>query len=300
MRSYFRLLPLTIFCACMLLAVKLGQAVESGESLFDKLLIGSVAAQEEPAKSAEEEAKKEEATPEENPPEAKPAEAPEDTAGEKKEGEKAAEGKGVKKSAEGKDAKGKEGEKTAEKKGEEEDDTFFKPIFAGSKKVYRPEDLIGNQLGGTRPDDRRFSPVELQLLQQLSDRRTKLDEREKDLELKENLLNQTELRVNEKFDEMTSLKVELAELIRRYNEIEETKLRSLVKIYENMKPKDAARIFDEIEMPILLMVVDQMSEKRAAPILANMNSKKAKQITVELAEQRRLQDEKIASERAGK
>lgn len=281
MRAYFRLLPLTMFCAFMLLAVKLGQAIESGESLFDKLFIGSVA--------AEEAGKKEEA------PSAKTPEAA--SAPAKEEGTKEAKAEAGDQ-AEGAAKEGKKPESEAEKKEDDSDEPFIKPIFAGSKKEYKPEDLIGNQLGGTRPGDRRFSPVELQLLQQLSERRIKIDEREKKLEMKENLLNQTEIRVNEKFDEMTSLRTELAELIRRYNDIEETKVRSLVKIYENMKPKDAARIFDEVEMPILLMVIDQMSEKRAAPILASMNSKKAKAVTVELAEQRKLQDEKIANERA--
>ena len=52
--------------------------------------------------------------------------------------------------------------------------------------------------------------------------------------------------------------------------------------------QDAARIFDEVEMPILLLVIDKMSEKKAAPILAEMDPKKAKQITVQLAEQRRV------------
>jgi flagellar motility protein MotE (MotC chaperone) len=285
-----------MFCAFMLMAVKLGQAIESGESLFDKLFIGSVAAQDEPKAATPDAAPKTEQTPT---PSEKPAEsAAESKPEEAKLEDKKADAPAVDATKENKKEGGDTKPAEAEASSKEEDDTFLTPIFSGSKKEYKPEDLIGNQLGGTRPDDRRFSPVELQLLQQLSDRRIKLDEREKSVELKENLLAQTEVRVNEKFNEMTNLRSELGELIRRYNEIEDTKVRSLVKIYENMKPKDAARIFDEVEMPILLMVIDQMSEKKAAPILANMDSNKAKEITVQLAEQRRLQDDEIASKRA--
>ena len=73
-----------------------------------------------------------------------------------------------------------------------------------------------------------------------------------------------------------------------YDEKEQEKIRSLVKIYENMKPKDAARIFEEIDMDVLLDVVDKMKEKKIAPILAKMNATRAKEITTELAERRKL------------
>ena len=82
---------------------------------------------------------------------------------------------------------------------------------------------------------------------------------------------------------------QLDKVLALYNQQEDAKIRSLVKIYENMKPADAARIFDELDLPIMLEVVDKMSERKAAPILANMNPLKAKELTVELADQRKLQ-----------
>ena len=91
------------------------------------------------------------------------------------------------------------------------------------------------------------------------------------------------------------MKKEVAALLAQYNEKEDAKIHSLVKIYENMKAKDAARIFDEVEMPILLLVIDKMSEKKIAPILAEMEPKKAKQITVMLAEQRRVTAAKVTA-----
>ena len=65
-------------------------------------------------------------------------------------------------------------------------------------------------------------------------------------------------------------------------------MRSLVKIYENMKPKDAARIFEELEMATLLPVVERMGERRLAPVMADMNPAKARKITEELARLRQL------------
>ncbi len=143
-------------------------------------------------------------------------------------------------------------------------------------------------------DKNEFSDIELDILQSLSERREELDAFEKEVRMKENLLEATELRLDQKINEIKSLEETMRDLLKEYDEKEDAKIRSLVKIYENMKPKEAARIFDELEMPVLLLVADRMSERRAAPILAKMTPLKAKQLTVELAEQRKVRAKKKA------
>lgn len=273
MRSMFRLLPMTVMVAAVLLLVKVVQTVETGQDIWGAIFIPSVVAQEKSDAPAEE-SNATEATETSETPET-PAKTP-DAHGE-------SEGEGA--------------EHDATKKAEDDGD-IMGGFIGEKKKKLGPEDLVGNQLGGLRPDDRRFSPIELKLLQQLSARRKDIDKREEQLILKENLLTQTEKRVDEKFQEMQTLKTELADVIAQYKEVEETKIRSLVKIYENMKPKDAARIFDELEIPILIMVVDKMSEKKAAPVIAAMDSKKAKMLTVELAVKRKQEDAMARKEAA--
>lgn len=134
----------------------------------------------------------------------------------------------------------------------------------------------------------QYSQIEIDILQNLTKRREELDEQANKLDLKEKLLDATELRVNDKLTEMKSLKAEVDKLLEEYNKQEDGKLTGLVKIYENMKPKDAAQIFNELDMPILLEVVDRMSERKVAPVLAGMNPTKAKELTVELADYRKL------------
>ena len=55
-----------------------------------------------------------------------------------------------------------------------------------------------------------------------------------------------------------------------------------------MKPKDAARIFEELDMEVLLEVIERMKERKTAPILAQMNPQRAKTVTLELAQRREL------------
>lgn len=58
---------------------------------------------------------------------------------------------------------------------------------------------------------------------------------------------------------------------------------SLVKVYERMKPKQAARIFEELDMKVILQVARRMKEANVAQILAAMDPVKARDITARIA-----------------
>src|SRR5690606_12166509 len=121
-----------------------------------------------------------------------------------------------------------------------------------------------------------------------SKRREQLDQRERDLEQREKLLKAAEKKVDEKVLELASLKTQLETLLDKQQKQEQESIAQLVKIYESMKPKDAANIFNEMEFDVLLKIVDHMSERRVAPILAAMNPNRAREISRRIAEQRSL------------
>ena len=134
----------------------------------------------------------------------------------------------------------------------------------------------------------QLSQAELDVLQQLTERRKVLDEREGALMERASLLQAAETRIDQKIQDLRDLRATLEQLTRIRDDQEEMKILSLVKIYETMKPKDAARIFHELDMDTLLLVVDRMKERKLAPVLAEMNPNKAMEITVELARLRQL------------
>ena len=53
-----------------------------------------------------------------------------------------------------------------------------------------------------------------------------------------------------------------------------------------MRPRDAAAIFDELEMPVLVRLMDRMREAKAAPVLGAMRPERARLLTAELARHR--------------
>lgn len=110
----------------------------------------------------------------------------------------------------------------------------------------------------------------------------------KALDEREQLVAAMEKRVDAKLAELKQIQGRLEELAGQYSEREEKEYQRLVKIYEAMEPKDAARIFEELDPPVLLRVISRMKERKTAPILAEMNPKTARYVTTHMAERRQL------------
>ena len=125
-----------------------------------------------------------------------------------------------------------------------------------------------------------MTDAEIDLLQALAERRRELDLRARELEQREILLRAVEQRIEEKVGGLRAL-------LKQQEEQTDGQYKSLVKIYESMKPKDAARIFEEMDLAVLMPVVERMKERKTAPILAKMSSAKATAITTQLAQRRK-------------
>jgi len=144
-------------------------------------------------------------------------------------------------------------------------------------------------------DPTLLTQAEIDLLQRLADRRELLASQEKEMEMRGGLLKAAEERIDNKIAELKNFQSTIEKLIKTYDEQQIAKIQSLVKIYENMKPKDAARIFEELDMDTLLLVSERMKERKLAPIMAKMNPVRATEITVELSRQRNLPNETLKS-----
>ena len=133
-----------------------------------------------------------------------------------------------------------------------------------------------------------MSSIERQFLHDLVKRRRVLKEREQRLEEREALLRGVEKQLAEKQDRLTEIKAEIDDLLKVYQQEQRDEAKKLVNIYSNMKPKSAAQIFNDMEMDTLLAVLRGMKERKIAPIMAAMAPDKARLVTRELAEIRKL------------
>jgi len=133
-----------------------------------------------------------------------------------------------------------------------------------------------------------FTPEELEVLYDLVKRREILEKREKALSAREALVDAAEQRMTEKVGEMQELRSSIEALVKQYDAQARKELDGLVRIYEAMKPQDAARILEKLELPVLLSIVEAMKERKTSAILANMALERAREVTAEMARKKDL------------
>ncbi len=127
------------------------------------------------------------------------------------------------------------------------------------------------------------SPGERAVLERLGERRQELDARARELEIRENLVKSAEKRLDSRVNELKGMESDLNGASKKKAENEAAQLKSLVTMYENMKPKDAAKIFNRLDMPVLIAVVSQINPRVMADIMGQMQPDVAQRLTAELA-----------------
>ncbi|MEO3433121.1 hypothetical protein [Inquilinus sp. CAU 1745] len=133
-----------------------------------------------------------------------------------------------------------------------------------------------------------LSRSERELLRDLSERRQSLEERAQTLDEREALLTVAEQRLEEKMAELEAVRGQIQQMLGTLDEQQESQFQSLVGIYENMRPADAAVIFNGLDIDVLINVLDRMREQKSAAIMAGMNPDRARQVTAELAQRQTL------------
>jgi len=128
--------------------------------------------------------------------------------------------------------------------------------------------------------------AEQAVLEGLRARRLEIEAREQAMAARDMVLAAAERRLAQRIEELSALQQRLEAADRQRGEREDSGWKQLVKLYEGMRPRDAATIFDELDLPVLVQVVDRMREAKAAPVLGAMRPERARLLTTELARHR--------------
>ncbi len=141
------------------------------------------------------------------------------------------------------------------------------------------------------------SAAERALLEKLKDRRGEIEARDRDLELRDNLLRMSERKLDERIGELRTLEGQLGQSNAKSDA--KTRYKPLVVMYESMKPKEAARVFDRLDVRILIDLVGHMNPRKVSEILAVMEPAAAEKLTVALARQAAQGDALLADNAQG-
>jgi flagellar motility protein MotE (MotC chaperone) len=128
-----------------------------------------------------------------------------------------------------------------------------------------------------------LSPAELQVLQSLGQRRGELDQRENDLNTQLALMAAAEAKLDAKVNALNALKADIQGLLSQADQKEATEIDRLVKVFEGMKPKDAAPRMVLLDDAVRLPIAAKMKERSLSAIVAQMPPAEAKKLTEALA-----------------
>lgn len=137
------------------------------------------------------------------------------------------------------------------------------------------DDEAGDDPAGTRAPEA--------MLVALSDREAALDRRAADLTERERALRLAEEKLAEKLEALAEAERRLRETIALADGAAAADLERLTRMYERMKPKEAAALFETMDPNFAAGFLGQMRPDAAAEILAGLSPQKAYTVSLVLA-----------------
>jgi flagellar motility protein MotE (MotC chaperone) len=138
------------------------------------------------------------------------------------------------------------------------------------------------------------SASERAILERLQARRQELEARAREIDIRESLLKSAEKRIESRVEELKATEARITTATGQKAEADAARFKGIITMYEGMKPKDAAKVFDRLEMSVLFEIASQIAPRKMADILGLMAPEAAERLTVELA--RHASAEKTTSE----
>jgi flagellar motility protein MotE (MotC chaperone) len=151
----------------------------------------------------------------------------------------------------------------------------------------KPEGLVTVPPEGQAP----VSASERAILERLQSRRQELDARAREIDIRESLLKAAEKKAESKVEELKTVQSKIATATEQKNEAEAARFKGIITMYEAMKPKDAAKVFDRLEMPVLYQIASQIAPRKMSDILGLMSPEVAERLTTEMARRASTSDQ---------
>jgi flagellar motility protein MotE (MotC chaperone) len=178
-------------------------------------------------------------------------------------------------------------------------DEFFGKIEVGvfgsaqakeEKTAPGPEGKKENSAASTEPQKENACPdlqstlkEEMSHFGKLSERKKQLDLRESELNALEEELHKQKKEVEERIAKLESIRGEIGKVLKDRIAVDEERVGKLVEFYSNMKPKQAAEVFNSLNDSLAVEVLGKMKKKNAAEIMNLLEPKKAQALTEKFA-----------------
>ena len=122
-----------------------------------------------------------------------------------------------------------------------------------------------------------------QLIQIVKEREMQLDEKSAEIANRQLVLESLEDRIKVQISELETAEQKLAETLAIADGAAETDLNRLTTVYEAMKPQNAARVFENMDLTFAAGFLSRMEPQSAAAVLSEMPPELAYSVSVVMA-----------------
>jgi flagellar motility protein MotE (MotC chaperone) len=154
-----------------------------------------------------------------------------------------------------------------------------KPEAPAVEAASKPEGLVTLPPEGQAP----VSASERAILERLQSRRQELEARAREIDIRESLLKAAEKKVESRVEQLKGVESRISTATEQKSEADAARFKGIITMYESMKPKDAAKVFDRLEMPVLYQIASQIAPRKMSDILGLMSPDVAERLTTEMA-----------------
>jgi len=132
-----------------------------------------------------------------------------------------------------------------------------------------------------------LSQSEVEVLQALSARRQTLDQRATQIETQDDMMAAAQRRIDERLAELHQLETTVNGLLGQLDQAQEQRLAALVDVYQRMRAKDAANVFNGLDDTVMVQVASRMRQTNLAEVMGRMQPDRARHLTQLLADRAR-------------
>lgn len=139
-----------------------------------------------------------------------------------------------------------------------------------------------------KPNEKLYTlaPGDIPLLKSLQERQARLDallDREKKLDEREESIRLIQKQIEEKLVTLQTLRKEITSLLKEKDNFEERRYEHLVKVYEGMKPSEAASLVERLQEHTAIQLLARMKSKKVSQILGEIQPENAARLSERLA-----------------
>ncbi len=128
-----------------------------------------------------------------------------------------------------------------------------------------------------------WTAEQLAFFNKLEERNQQLDSKEKELQKLEEELQEQKLALEKRLRDLEEIRTKISSRLDEKVKVDQEKVDKLVEFYSNMKPQNAAKVFEDIDEDLAVEILNKMKKKSAADIMNLLKSDKAQKLSEKFA-----------------